>query len=330
VKPCSSEQPLHELFVGDGALDEGGFSVHLVFEAATEIVQHHYAMAHGQQVLHHVCADEAGAAGNQGSRDGRHTFAAMAKPWLLPRWAITAIDLAMCTAALLAAYQLRFNFSVPAWEWELLRPMLPVYLAVRLGWHAGMGIQRGMVRHTGTEDARRVFLALLLGTATLFVANVVRKYLVDGRYVLPTSVLIIEFMGSVMLLISSRIAFKLLHLKRKGQGKEAATRSDVRRWRSGADHQAHLGARRQRALRRDGLRGRRPRRRWASAWKACAYIPRSELPDLSCGKRPANKSSSRSSGPTPSTADSVVDMAIAAQGRRADSAAGEGLDQTGN
>jgi FlaA1/EpsC-like NDP-sugar epimerase len=152
---------------------------------------------------------------------GAPTFAAMAKPWLLPRWAITAIDLAMCTAALLAAYQLRFNFSVPAWEWELLRPMLPVYLAVRLGWHAGMGIQRGMVRHTGTEDARRVFLALLLGTATLFVANVVRKYLVDGRYVLPTSVLIIEFLGSAMLLIASRIAFKLLHLRRKGQGKDS-------------------------------------------------------------------------------------------------------------
>jgi hypothetical protein len=66
------EEPVDQLFVSDGALDESGFGVHLVLEAATEIVQHHYAMAHGQQVLHHVCADEAGAAGNQGSRDGRH------------------------------------------------------------------------------------------------------------------------------------------------------------------------------------------------------------------------------------------------------------------
>ncbi|MBP9159482.1 MAG: polysaccharide biosynthesis protein [Flavobacteriales bacterium] len=145
----------------------------------------------------------------------------MAMQRLMPRWAITAIDLAMCLAALLAAYQLRFNFSVPGYEYDLLWPVLPIYVLVRLGWHAGVGIQRSMVRHTGTEDARRIFLTVLAGTLTLFLANAVRYYLVDHRFVLPTSVLIIEFMGAVMLLISSRIAFKLLHLKRKGQGKEA-------------------------------------------------------------------------------------------------------------
>jgi hypothetical protein len=53
-----------------------------------------------------------------------------------------------------------------------------------------MGIQRGMVRHTGTEDARRVFLALLWrARLTLFLGQrAVRKYLVDGiAIVLPTS-----------------------------------------------------------------------------------------------------------------------------------------------
>ena len=152
---------------------------------------------------------------------GPPTFAAMATQRLLPRWAITAIDLAMCLAALFAAYQLRFNFNVPKYEYDVLWPVLPIYLLVRAGWHVGMGIQRSMVRHTGTDDARRIFLMVLAGTVTLFLANAVRFYLVDRRFVLPTSVLIIEFMGAAMLLISSRIAFKLLHLKRKGHGKEA-------------------------------------------------------------------------------------------------------------
>ncbi len=49
----------------------------------------------------------------------------MAAARLLPRWVVLLIDLAMCVVALLAAYQLRFNFDVPAHECELLWPVLP-------------------------------------------------------------------------------------------------------------------------------------------------------------------------------------------------------------
>ncbi|HRQ86428.1 MAG TPA: SDR family NAD(P)-dependent oxidoreductase, partial [Flavobacteriales bacterium] len=145
----------------------------------------------------------------------------MARPLLLPRWTITLIDLAMCTVALLAAYQLRFNFSVPDYEYRLLWPVFPVFLAVRLGWYLAFGIQRSMVRHTGTEDAKRVFLVVLAGSLTLLLLNAVRYYFVDRQFVLPTSVIIIDFLGTAMLLIATRIAFKLLHLRRQGKGKDA-------------------------------------------------------------------------------------------------------------
>ena len=145
----------------------------------------------------------------------------MARPLLLPRWSITLIDLAMCTVALLAAYQLRFNFSVPDYEYRLLWPVFPLFLAVRLGWYLAFGIQRSMVRHTGTDDAKRVFLVVLAGSLTLLLLNAVRFYLVDRQFVLPTSVIIIDFLGTSMLLIASRIAFKLLHLRRQGKGKSA-------------------------------------------------------------------------------------------------------------
>ncbi|MCC6840090.1 MAG: polysaccharide biosynthesis protein [Flavobacteriales bacterium] len=145
----------------------------------------------------------------------------MARPLLLPRWTITLIDLAMCTVALLAAYQLRFNFSVPDYEYRLLWPVFPVFLAVRLGWYLAFGIQRSMVRHTGTEDAKRVFMMVLGGSLSLLLLNAARYYLVDRQFVLPTSVIIIDFLGTAMLLIASRIAFKLLHLRRQGKGKNA-------------------------------------------------------------------------------------------------------------
>jgi FlaA1/EpsC-like NDP-sugar epimerase len=149
------------------------------------------------------------------------TFAAMPRPLLLPRWSIAVLDLAMCTVALMAAYQLRFNFSVPPYEYALLWPVFPLFLAVRLGWYLAFGIQRSMVRHTGTEDARRVFLVVLGGSLTFLVLNAVRYYGVDRQFVLPTSVIIIDFLGTAMLLIASRIAFKLLHLRRQGKGKAA-------------------------------------------------------------------------------------------------------------
>ncbi len=144
----------------------------------------------------------------------------MGRQQLLPRWSITLIDLAMCTVSLLAAYQLRFNFNVPGFEYRLLWPVFPIFLAVRLAWHAGAGIQRSMVRHTGTEDAKRIFLVVLAGSLTLGALNAARYFAVDGQYVLPTSVIIIDFLGTAMLLIASRIAFKLLHLRKRGMGKD--------------------------------------------------------------------------------------------------------------
>jgi FlaA1/EpsC-like NDP-sugar epimerase len=143
----------------------------------------------------------------------------MPRPRVLPRSAIVLIDLALCLAALFGAYQLRFNFNVPRLEYALLWPMLPVYIAVRLGWYLGLGVQRSMVRHTDTNDARRVFLTVFAGSLTLALCNGLRYVAVDGKFVLPFSVVIIDFMGAALLLITARIAFKLLHLRRQGKGK---------------------------------------------------------------------------------------------------------------
>ena len=56
----------------------------------------------------------------------------MATTRSVPRWTIMLIDLGLCVISLVAAYQLRFNFQVPATELELLLPVLPWFLGVRL------------------------------------------------------------------------------------------------------------------------------------------------------------------------------------------------------
>ena len=144
----------------------------------------------------------------------------MTLPRYLPRWMILVIDSVLCVLAMLTAYQLRFNFQVPAHEYELLWPMLPIFLLVRAGSLGAARIHKGLVKHTSTEDARRIFLTVLAGSAVFGLLSAVRFYLMDGIYFLPRTVIIIDFMATAMLLISSRIAVKLLYLRSKGSGKD--------------------------------------------------------------------------------------------------------------
>ncbi len=144
----------------------------------------------------------------------------MAASRYIPRWMILVIDSSLCVMALLAAYQLRFNFQVPDHEYALLWRMLPIFLFVRAGSLLAARIHMGLVKHTSTEDARRIFLTVLAGSALFGLFSAVRFYLIDGIYFLPRTVIIIDFMATAMLLITSRIAVKLLYLRAKGTGKD--------------------------------------------------------------------------------------------------------------
>ncbi|HRW89137.1 MAG TPA: nucleoside-diphosphate sugar epimerase/dehydratase, partial [Flavobacteriales bacterium] len=137
-----------------------------------------------------------------------------------PRWGILLIDLVLCLVALGGAYLLRFNFEVPEVEWTLLKPVLPVYIAVRLTSFLLAGTHRIMVRHTGTDDARRIFLTVLAGSLAIAVLSAFRYAFMDGLYLFPRPVIIIDFMGAVILLIATRIGMKLLHLRSRGAGKD--------------------------------------------------------------------------------------------------------------
>jgi len=144
----------------------------------------------------------------------------MKLPVLFPRWGVLLIDLVLCLMALATAYLLRFNFQVPGLEVDLLLPVLPVFLAVRAASFVLAGTHRLMVRHTSTEDARLIFLTVLAGSAALGLLSTIRFLLVDGLYLLPRAVIVIDFMATVMVLIVARIGFKIHHLRSQVKGKE--------------------------------------------------------------------------------------------------------------
>lgn len=134
-----------------------------------------------------------------------------------PRWVIMLIDLFLSFGALLFAYLIRFdlkaNPELIQEEWTILSKSIIVYAAVKLIVFYVFSIHKGLVRHTSTEDLRRITLALLTSSILFVVLGLVRYHFVDEYYLFPTSVLIMEFLISAVLMVGSRFVVKLVYLE---------------------------------------------------------------------------------------------------------------------
>ncbi len=76
------------------------------------------------------------------------------------------------------------------------------------------------MRYTSTEDLKRIFLAELSCTLLFLIAGLIRFYQLDGLFLFPMSVLVMEFLASVTFIVGGRFVIKLLYLetmKEKGQ-----------------------------------------------------------------------------------------------------------------
>ncbi|NVK63913.1 MAG: polysaccharide biosynthesis protein [Flavobacteriales bacterium] len=134
-----------------------------------------------------------------------------------PRWIVIVIDLMLSAFGLLFAYLIRFDIKVDeaviAEEWQILSKSIGIFFAVKFLVFYTFRIHKGLVRHTSTEDLRRIFLASALSSLIFFLLGMVRFYFVDEYYLLPTSVLLIEFLASFMLLLGFRFFVKLIYLE---------------------------------------------------------------------------------------------------------------------
>ncbi len=134
-----------------------------------------------------------------------------------PRWVIMLIDLFLSFGALLFAYLIRFDIKANPQlineEWQILSKSIIIYALVKLAVFYLFKIHKGLVRHTSTEDLRRITLALLTSSVLFVFLGLGRFYFVDEYYLFPTSVLIMEFLISAVLLVGSRFVVKLVYLE---------------------------------------------------------------------------------------------------------------------
>jgi FlaA1/EpsC-like NDP-sugar epimerase len=131
----------------------------------------------------------------------------------MPRWLIFLIDILFVLFAVILAYMVRFNFHVPADQIKLWPQVFSVVLAVRAISFILFRTYAGIIRYTSTEDAVRIFLVVIGGSMLFGVINVIFYYFINERFIIPFSIIVIEFMTVVLLLITFRIVVKIAYLE---------------------------------------------------------------------------------------------------------------------
>ncbi|HRH03319.1 MAG TPA: nucleoside-diphosphate sugar epimerase/dehydratase [Bacteroidia bacterium] len=138
----------------------------------------------------------------------------------IPRWIILVIDLCICTASLVLAYLLRFNFTEPPAADKNDIPMVfAVVLVTRTIFFLASKIYAGIIRYTSTEDAKRIFINVSLGTLFFIFLNTA-SFIYNRVFLIPFSLVFIEMMSTIFIMISSRVLVKLLYLNQKGRLQE--------------------------------------------------------------------------------------------------------------
>jgi FlaA1/EpsC-like NDP-sugar epimerase len=139
----------------------------------------------------------------------------------LPRVVILIGDLLLCIFSLFVAYQLRFNFNIPLKEINTFNFVFPFVLIVRFSSFLIAKTYTGIIRYTGTKDAIRIVLTLASGSSIMLISNVIRHSL-DLFYLVPFSIIAIEFLVTVFLMIIGRLMVKVIYSELKNPSKDKA------------------------------------------------------------------------------------------------------------
>ncbi len=130
-----------------------------------------------------------------------------------PRWLILIIDLLISVASITFAYLLRFNFDLKATNFESFGIALIYILSVRLILFILSRSYAGIIRYTSTKDAVRIIIVIFISSVIFSLTNLGIHLFTDYQYILPFSVIGIDFFVSVFLMVAFRLIVKSLYVE---------------------------------------------------------------------------------------------------------------------
>lgn len=132
-----------------------------------------------------------------------------------PRWVIFLIDVAIVVFSLGMAYMLRFNFSVPEVELPYIKYVVAIVLGIRAAGFWASRLYAGIVRYTSTHDFARIFIVNLIVSLLFVIINLISHYAFGWIFVIPFSIIILEFLITVFVMVFSRLLVKALYMEYK-------------------------------------------------------------------------------------------------------------------
>ncbi len=139
-----------------------------------------------------------------------------------PRWIILGTDLLICLGSITIAFLLRFDFQLDHPDMFYLKQALPVLFCVRLISFLSFKSYAGLIRYTGSKDIQRIFLVLLIGSAFLFILNMI-AWFAGIKYNIPRTIIIIDFLVSLMLMVLFRLSIKISYEHIKNSAKDKSS-----------------------------------------------------------------------------------------------------------
>lgn len=131
-----------------------------------------------------------------------------------PRWIIFFIDILICVFSIFLAYLLRFNFQIPEMDRNEMPLVIGCIIIIRILTFIFGKTYAGIIRYTSSKDAQRIFTVISIGSLLLGLTDTI-TYLINGRIIIPTSIIIIDFISTVFLLVALRTVVKVLYYELK-------------------------------------------------------------------------------------------------------------------
>ena len=141
-----------------------------------------------------------------------------------PRIVILIIDMFIVVASVVLAYLLRFNFSIPEVEMDVFPKVLAYIVLVRMISFLIGRTYVGIIRYTSTEDVIRIFLVIFAGSLVFVLTNLITFYGINGLFFIPFSIIIIDFITTVLIMTAFRIVVKVTYME---MATPSGERSDI-------------------------------------------------------------------------------------------------------
>ncbi len=131
-----------------------------------------------------------------------------------PRSLIFIIDIFICIFSIFIAYLLRFNFQIPEIDRNDMPFVIGYIILIRAISFIFGKTYAGIIRYTSSKDAQRIFVVISIGSIVLGITDII-TYNLQAKLIIPTSIIILDFIVTVFMLVAARTIVKVLYYELK-------------------------------------------------------------------------------------------------------------------